>query len=201
MAQQGGMRWWTFIAGAVGAGCIPLMALAQPAPTPADVAFHHSYSLGSAHNPVGFNLARAEYQLPCSITVLHCRNTDIAGQYSRNWSLELGLQDLGRSAVRPWSTGRTQGLSLSLLGRTPVLGVQHLNVYGRVGTTYGFSEPGGVGVASASETGMALSYGAGLSMDLSPRLSATLGWDSHEFRFSSGLRDVRATSLGLQYRY
>ena len=49
---------------------------------------------------------------------------------------------------------------------------------------------------------MGLSYGAGVSYDFTPRLSATLEWDSNDFRFASGGRDpVRSTSLGLQYRY
>ena len=52
-----------------------------------------------------------------------------------------------------------------------------------------------------AEAGVGLSYGAGLSLDFTPRLSATLGWESHDFRFAGGLRDVRATSLGLRYSY
>lgn len=201
MAQRNSMRWLASIAGAVAAlGSAPA-ALAQLMPLPGETGFQGGYSLGRAHNPVGFKLARAEYQLPCSITVLHCRNTDVATQYSRNWSLELGLQDLGRTASRPWSTGRAQGLSLSLLGRSPVPGLEQLNVYGKFGTTYGFTEPGTAAATAAAESGMGLSYGAGLSLDFTPRLSATLGWDAHDFRFSNGLRDVRATSIGIQYRY
>jgi hypothetical protein len=48
-----------------------------------------------------------------------------------------------------------------------------------------------------------LSFGAGLSMSVTPRLSASFGFDSHDLRLGlTGPRDpVRSTSLGLQYRY
>ena len=45
------------------------------------------------------------------------------------------------------------------------------------------------------------SYGVGLTWDLSPRTSASLGWDTYDVRSATGDRDVRATSLGLQWRY
>jgi hypothetical protein len=40
-------------------------------------------------------------------------------------------------------------------------------------------------------------------MEVTPRLSATLGWDSYDLRLGGGIpRDtLRSTSLGLQYRY
>ena len=54
--------------------------------------------------------------------------------------------------------------------------------------------------ATSADTG--LSYGFGLSWDLSPTTSATVGFDSYDYRFVGGERDpVRATSLGLQWRY
>ena len=47
-----------------------------------------------------------------------------------------------------------------------------------------------------------MSFGVGLSMAVTPRLSATLGLDSHEPRLGGGGREaVRAVGLGLQYRY
>ena len=159
-------------------------------------------SRNSGH--IGFDLNRVEYRLPCSLKVLHCRHPDAAGPHSQHWSVELGLLDLGRATARPWNPARAHGVNLSLLGRAPVLGNQNVSVYGRLGTTYGFAESaasGGTGTAAATDNSVGLSYGAGLSLAFTPRLSATLGWDSHDFRFGGGLRDVRSTSLGLQYRY
>ncbi len=45
------------------------------------------------------------------------------------------------------------------------------------------------------------SYGVGLSWDFSPRASATVGWDTYDVRSAAGDREVRSTSLGLQWRY
>jgi hypothetical protein len=45
------------------------------------------------------------------------------------------------------------------------------------------------------------SYGIGLRWDFSPRLSAVVGWDNYDYRPAGTERDVRATSLGLQWRY
>lgn len=54
----------------------------------------------------------------------------------------------------------------------------------------------------APEGGEGLAYGFGLSWDLSPNASASFGFESYDYRFGSGDREpVRATSLGLQWRY
>ena len=47
------------------------------------------------------------------------------------------------------------------------------------------------------------SYGVGLRWDFSAQLSATVGWDNVDTRYmgAAAERDVRATSLGLQWRY
>lgn len=78
----------------------------------------------------------------------------------------------------------SQGLNVQLVGRS------NLGVYGRL-------------VRSGNEEnwhpeGSGLTYGVGLSWDFSPRGSAVLGWDAYDVR---SLTDVRATSLGLQWRY
>lgn len=91
---------------------------------------------------------------------------------------------------------RAQGLNLSLVGRAPLF--NGIGLYGRLGSTYGYADnTPGVSLAGP-DSSPSLSYGAGVSMDVSRRLTATLGWDSHDLRFTGGLR---ATSLGLQYRY
>lgn len=113
-----------------------------------------------------------------------------------HWGVELGYLSIG-GADRS-GAARTQGLNLSLVGRLPV--AQSVGLFGRVGTTYG--RPDAPAALAAGEGGFGLSYGAGLSLDFSPALSATLGFDSHGLRMPGSARDtVRATSLGLSYRY
>jgi opacity protein-like surface antigen len=167
-----------------------------------------SFVPGKSRVSVGLSLGRSRYSAPCGATSLSCDSTDnsfqlYAGTMPSNfWGVELGYIDMGRIS-RAGGTTTAQGLNLSLVGKTPLW--HSLGLFGRVGTTYGRTESTallGSGVAQGTERGFGLSYGAGVSYDFTPRLSATLGWDSHDFQFAGSGRDpVRSTSLGLQYKY
>jgi OmpA-OmpF porin, OOP family len=98
------------------------------------------------------------------------------------------------------SMGRApgQGLNVSLVGRAQL---SSFGIFGKVGsTTYARPETATMGMVAAGqpESG-GLSWGGGVSYDVTPRLSATFEWVSYDLRMATGL--VRSTSLGLQYRY
>lgn len=117
------------------------------------------------------------------------------------WGVEMAYLDPGR-LPRPGAAFHAQGLNMSLVGKAQL--APSLRVFGKLGTTYGRTESaiGSVSSPFASEQGFGLSFGGGLSLDFTPRLSATLEWDSNDFRFQGASRDpVRSTSLGLRYRY
>ncbi len=144
--------------------------------------------------------------MDCGGTAFVCDRTDRAVKLSAGtmpgdfWGVELGYLDLGRIA-RAGGTTRAQGLNFSLVGKAPL---GRLNLFGKLGTTYGRTESltaASTAIPGGSGHGLGLSYGAGLSFDFTPRLSATLEWDSNDFRFVGGRDQVRSTSLGLQYRY
>jgi OOP family OmpA-OmpF porin len=154
---------------------------------------------------IGLSLGRSYYRTGCGAITLGCdSNDDAAHLYVRSmignfWGAELGYVNMGR--MDRGGRAKAQGLNFSLVGKAPIGPV---GVFGKVGTTYGHAESSSLagGVTAGAENGFGLSYGAGVSFDFTPKLSATLGWDSHDFRFTGGGRDpVRATSLGLQYRY
>jgi OOP family OmpA-OmpF porin len=157
---------------------------------------------------LGLSLGRSSYSLSCPTTSLACDDNDTAVRLyggtmiGNHWGVEVGYLDMGRIAREGGKT-RAQGLNLSLVGKAPLL--NSLGVFGRLGTTYGRTETSASAsstIAVGSEHGFGLSYGAGLSWDFTPRLSATLEWDSNDFRFAGSGRDpVRSTSLGLQFRY
>ena len=110
----------------------------------------------------------------------------------------LGPNGAGKSTTIDLALGlaRPQTLKVSVLGRAGI--APDLGVYGRVGTTVG--RPVASLVPTADAGGM--SYGVGFKWDFSPRGSALLGWDSYDLRTGLGdARDVRAASLGLQWRY
>jgi hypothetical protein len=109
----------------------------------------------------------------------------------RSGGTAIGLQ-VGQTTATPL---RPQELNLSLQGRSTL--APELGVYGHVATPLARSTAtlGG----PAFDSGM--SYGVGLSWDLSRSASASLGWDSYDIRSASGESTVRSTRLGLQWRY
>lgn len=164
------------------------------------------WSRAASRAYLGLNANTAQYRVGCGIATLGCVGPAAAlslrtGQaWGGSWGAEVGIVDLSR-AWRGAAAGRNQGLNLSLVGRAP-LGAS-FGMFGKFGATYGFADGSPVtapGLAMGADSAFGFTYGAGVSYDFSPRLSATLGWDSHDFRFS-GRDPVRATSVGLQYRY
>ncbi|MCW5649328.1 MAG: outer membrane beta-barrel protein [Ramlibacter sp.] len=156
----------------------------------------------------GFNLGRSNYDTSCGSGAFVCGDSATASHLyggnmvSDRWGVELGYLNMGR-IDRGGGTTRAHGLNLSLVGKMPLS--QAVDLYGKVGTTYGRTETSaaaGSGVTPGSDSGFGLSYGAGVSYAFTPKVSATLGWDSHDFHFAGGHREpVRMTSVGLQYRY
>lgn len=163
---------------------------------------------GSGRNSIGLNLGRSEYRVGCGNALFGCDDEDrYVHLYGRSMvndylGAELGLLDLG-SVDRGGGSTKAQGINLSLVGRAPLGNA--FSLYGKLGTTYGRTRTSASplsGLPEGTENGFGLAYGAGVSYDVTPRLSAVLEWDSHDFRFAGSGRDpVRATSLGLQYRY
>ena len=162
---------------------------------------------GPGRSYLGLNAGRSRYNLPCGSATLLCDDSDRSVQLYTGkmigdfWGVELGYLNMGRVARLAGETNAT-GLNLRLVGRAPV--GHSFGIFGKVGTTYRpeTSIMGGSGIAAGSERGFGPSYGAGVSFDINPRMSATLEWDSNDFRFAGTGRDaVRSTSLGLQIRY
>ena len=166
-----------------------------------------SWFPASGRGYLGLSLGRSSYRTDCGGVTFVCDDTDrsarlYAGSMLGNFlGVELGYLNMGRIA-RAGGEARAQGLNFSLVGKAP-LG-RSFGVFGKIGPTWSRTEgllPGS-GIAAGSEYGFGLSYGAGVSFDFTPKLSATLEWESNDFRFAGGGREpVRSTSLGLKYRY
>lgn len=188
---------------------LPAMAQTQPAEpaTPGLGNLSSSWLPGAGRSYLGLNLGRSSQLIPCGSISLLCNDTDRAMRLyagtmvGKFWGVELGYLDTGRVASAASLAG-AQGLNLSLVGKAP-LG-RAVGVYGKVGTTLGRPDTSVLGAAAAGgpERGFGLSYGAGVSLAFTKRLSATLEWESNDFRFAGSVGDpVRSTNLGLQYRY
>jgi hypothetical protein len=162
--------------------CLALVMTAFSATLPATAQPAKPTSFSTGRTSLGLNFSRADYFYARSMLSPH-------------WGAEVGVLEIPR--LLPSQPG-TQGVNLSMVGRAP-LG-QGLGIYGKVGAIQGLG-PGGGGLGMRA-VGPGLSFGAGVSWDFSPRLSATLAWDSHDLRFAgAGREPVRSTSIGLQYRY
>ena len=172
------LRTLLCLVSAASALVVPLLAQSQGlASVEAPITLKNPYGTGRAS--LGINLSRSQSASSCGSTALFCDSAD-----------------------RP-DPSYAAGFNLSLVGKTPPLW-QTLRLHGKLGTTYGRpnASPLGPTALAATEQGFGLSYGAGVSFAFTPRLSATLEWDSNDYRLPGAGRDpVRSTSLGLQYRY
>lgn len=151
---------------------------------------------GGAH-PLGLHLGTGEARGPCGSIAFPCEETTntvrlyTSPKAPRSLDLQLGYTEEAQTLrmLRP------QGLNVSVIGTADLF--PSLGVYGRLGTT---AARAGLAGTPGSEGG--ITYGIGLSWHFSRRGSAMVGWDSYDFRTLGGeARDVRATSLGLQWRY
>jgi len=200
MGTSNTLRAWTglgVVVAGIGAGAVVAQAAEGPA-----------VEWRTSGSRLGFDPDKVQLSIGCGASLLPCRNQAQALAASKvpdalRWSVELGAPSEALAATRGFSPGR-QGLDLSLVGRKPLFG-SSFSVYGKLGTTYSYFDPAtAVGLGpGAVDAGYGLSFGAGLRMDMTPRLSASFGFDNRDLRLgNTGARDqVRSTSLGLQYRY
>jgi OOP family OmpA-OmpF porin len=158
----------------------------------------------AARSYLGLNPARAPSAISCeSIELLCAKSRDWPSQLyagthlNDSFRVEVGMLNFGR-LPHFGADARAQGLNLSLVGNAR-LG-RSFGVFGKLGTTYGRTETAVMGAGPQQNFGM--SWGGGVSYQITPRLSATFELDSHELSFAGGVRDpVFSTSLGLRYRY
>jgi OmpA-OmpF porin, OOP family len=167
-----------------------------------------SYIPYTSNGYLGFNLGRSNYNVPSGLGGFAYDDTDVAskiyagGSFNRNLGLELAYIHMG-TMDRAGGSTRAQGVDLSLVGRVP-LG-DRFDVFGKVGTTYGWTRASAVpasGLGGGKDHGFGVSYGVGASYYFTPQWAAVLEWESHDFRFAGTGRDaVHATTVGVRYNY
>ncbi|MEJ5990730.1 hypothetical protein WG902_12075 [Ramlibacter sp. PS3R-8] len=154
---------------------------------------------GEGSSSLGLRAGAADFRVPCGSVAVPCEGGSTStllyssASAPRSISMQVGNLDAGFTP----RMARPQGMNISLVGKTGV--APDLGVYGRVGTFFGKSGPSLT--PSSHGEGSGLSYGMGVSFELSRRASASVGVDSYDFRTATGESQVRAASLGLQWRY
>ena len=159
-----------------------------------------SWSQGEVRWPgSGLGLSPGRSMQPvCATVALPCLAQPAAApllasrDFSRRLELQVAPVDLGWTGRL--GLQRSQGLNVGVVGRASLL--DDVGVYGRVGA---FSRAPGA-FRAPGEAGVGLAYGVGVSWDITPRASAVLGWEN-DYRFAGERDPVRATSLGLHWRY
>jgi hypothetical protein len=130
---------------------------------------------------VGLQPGKAGFQVPCGTVAFPCDQPAVR---------------LYAGTVRDRPVGVDLHASRDLQPRLSVFGKlsrdSDFGVYGRFGGRSGASLMG----ANAD-----LAYGVGVTWELTPNTSATVGWDSYDLRQGGAERELRAKSLGLQWRY
>ena len=124
------------------------------------------------------------------------------GMFNQNFGMELGYVNFGE-IDRAGGTTEAHGLNLSLVAKAPI--GDRFDVFGKVGTTYGWtktSSVAGTGVAGGKDNGFGVSYGIGASYYFTPQVAATLEYESHDFKFAGDRKDrVQAVTVGMRYNY
>lgn len=194
---------------ALGSAVLGLAALAMPAHAQLSPHSVDPWAPRTSAGPdrIGLHPSSTQFAIGCGASLLPC-GTEAAALQARQpsafqWNVELSQLRLGATDRLSPGSGR-EGLNLSLVGSKPLFG-SRFSVYGKLGTTYGYPDQGmGLppALAAGPDSAYGVSFGAGVSMAVTPRLSATLGLDGHELRLGGGGHEaVRAVGLGLQYRY
>lgn len=163
---------------------------------------------GTSSGWVGINLGRSKYDLDNGTNLYSSDDTDTAFSISTgaminpNFGVELGYNHMGK-IDRAGGTTKAQGIDLAGVAKAPI--GAGFGLFGKLGTTYGWTRTStgfGSGIDGGKENGFGLLYGVGASYDFTPQLSAVLEFDSRDYRFAGTGRDaVRATTVGLQYKY
>jgi hypothetical protein len=151
----------------------------------------------------GFNLGTPDYEKNCA-SGFTCDDPSVGGkiytggQINKWLGAELGYINFGKLERNGGDT-KAQGINLSLVGTIPVGEV--FSVFGKVGTTYGWTKTDAAVGATGNENGFGLSYGAGLGFNLNPRTQLVAEWDKHEFKFADRRADADLYSVGLKFRF
>lgn len=137
-----------------------------------------------------------------------CEDPDAAihvytgGLFNPNFGLQLGYFRFN-DAERNGGKTKISGVNLVLTGIAPLTST--LNLVGRVGGTYGWTDVSagpGIVAARGDETGFGAAYGVGLAWDFNRNWSVTLDWDRHHMKFpGDDKKNVDMATVGFKYRF
>ncbi len=157
----------------------------------------------TSHGYVGINLGQPRFDHDTCAPAFNCSDSNLGGEiytggmFNRNIGLELGYVDVGK-LDRNGGDVSARGVNFSLVGNVPAGPV---NVFGKVGSTYGWTETRALVGARGDERGWGMSYGAGVGFDVTQNSQLLVEWDRTRFKAAYGDQDVDLTTVGLKHRF
>lgn len=151
----------------------------------------------------GFNLGAPDYDKDCT-PGFTCDDPDVGGkiyvggQFNKWLGIEAGYVNFG-AMDRNGGETKAQGINASLVGSLPL--AEAFRVFGKVGTTYGWTKASGTVGPTGNDDGFGLSFGAGLGYEFNKTTEMIVEWDKHDFNFEGGDADVVMYSVGLKFRF
>jgi OmpA-OmpF porin, OOP family len=151
----------------------------------------------------GFNLGAPKYDKSCA-SGFECDDPSVGGklylggQFNQWLGMEVGYAHFGKMD-RSGGETESQGINLSLVGTLPLS--EAFKAFGKVGTTYGWTDISADTGRTGSDNGFGLSYGAGLGYDINPKTQVVVEWDRHDFNYVGGDAGVDMYSVGMKFRF
>lgn len=152
---------------------------------------------------VGINLGQPRFDHDTCAPALNCNDPNFGGEiytggmFNRNLGLELGYVDVGK-LDRNGGDVSARGVNFSLVGDVPAGPV---NIFGKVGSTYGWTETNALVGATGDKSGWGMSYGAGVGFDVAPNSQLLVEWDRTRFKAAYGDQDADLATVGLKHRF
>lgn len=190
----------------------PSLASAQMNPNRVDASARPMAGDGSrswipytSYGYVGINAGQSNFPGNCN-SGYECNEDNIGfklytgGQLWKLVGLEVGYINMGKAESSGGSI-KAHGVNLSLVGNVPI-GPQ-FNVFGKIGTTYGWTETTGfaTGYRTGNDHGFGVSYGAGVGFDVSRNIQIVGEWERHRFQLAGGNDEISLWSLGAKYKF
>ena len=141
---------------------------------------------------VGASIGQAEYDIDCP-GGFSCDDNDtgfkiFAGGRIRNFfGVELAYVDMGEIQLAG-GTSDASGVNISAVGYLPLN--ERFSFFGKVGTTYGWTDTSTATLGGVEEEDFGLSYGLGLNMEFAQQWAARAEWERHNFEFAQDDRDI-----------
>jgi OmpA-OmpF porin, OOP family len=152
---------------------------------------------------VGASGGQAEYDIDCT-GGFSCEDNDTGfkvftgGRVRNFFGLELAYVDMGEIEVAG-GTGEASGVNLSAVGYLPLN--ERFSLFGKVGTTYGWTDTSTATLGGVEEEDFGLSYGVGLNMEFAQQWAARAEWERHNFEFAQDDRDIDLFTVGVSYKF